>query len=131
MGDIMEFYFPTEFGERLAFFAAAFTALLGLVVMLAPGMAFAFLGLQTKDGRPEGLAEGRSAGGFLLGISLAALLLAQPMIYLAFGSAVGLAAFGRLLSIMSDRGSVMGNILFLVVQICVAALPLGYVFGFL
>ncbi len=53
MGDIMEFYFPTEFGERLAFFAVAFTALLGLVVMLAPGMAFAFLGLQTRDGRPK------------------------------------------------------------------------------
>ncbi|MNL77300.1 hypothetical protein D3C87_2034480 [compost metagenome] len=53
------------------------------------------------------------------------------MVYLAFGGAVGLAAFGRLLSIMSDRGSVMGNILFLIVQICVAGLPLGYVFGFL
>lgn len=127
----MEFYFPTEFGEQMAFAAAAFTAVLGLVVMLAPGMAFAFLGLQVKDGRAEGLAEGRSAGGFLLGISLSALLLAQPMLYLALGAAIGLAAFGRLLSIMSDRGSVMGNILFLVVQIVVAALPLGYVFGFI
>ena len=127
----MEFYFPTEFGEQMAFAAAAFAALIGIVVMLAPGMAFAFLGLQTKDGRAEGLAEGRSAGGFLLGISLSALLLAQPMVYLAFGAAVSLAAFGRLLSIMSDRGSVMGNILFLIVQICIAALPLGYVFGFL
>lgn len=127
----MEFYFPTEFGEQLAFGAASFTAVIGLVVMMAPGMSFAFLGLQVKDGRPEGLAEGRSAGGFLLGISLAAVLLAQPMVYLAFGAAVALAAFGRLLSLMSDRGSVMGNILFLIVQACVAALPLGYVFGFL
>lgn len=126
----MEFYFPTELGEQLAFGAACFSAVVGLFVMLAPGMAFSFLGLQIKEGRREGFAVGRSAGGFLLGLSLAPLLLAQPMVYLAFGAAVALAAFGRLLSIMSDGGSVLKNIPLLIVQVVVAALPLGYVFGF-
>lgn len=128
-GGDMEFYFPTEFGEQLAFGAAAFTALIGFAVMFAPGLSLSFFGLQIKDGRREGLAEARSTGGFLLGISLAALLLAQPMVYLAFGGAIGLAAFARLVSIMSDGGNIIQNILLLVVQAALAAFPLAYVMG--
>ncbi|SCB15360.1 AGROH133_08824 family phage infection protein [Rhizobium lusitanum] len=127
----MEFYFPTEFGEQLAFCSAAFTALIGLVMMFAPGYTYRFLRLQVREGRSEAYAEARSAGGFLAGFGLVAILLAQPMIYLALGASFGVAAFGRILSIMSDRGSVFLNLLLLVVQAILAALPLLYGMGYI
>ena len=125
----MEFYFPTEFGEQVAFASAVVTAILGLVVMFAPGLSLSFFGLQPRDGRVEGLAEVRSAGGAYVGFAGTALLLAQPTVYLALGAALVMAAFARILSILSDRGNTLRNILFLVVQLILAALPLSYVFG--
>lgn len=126
----MEFYLPTEPGEQLAFAAAAVTALLGLVMMFAPGLTYRFFGLQAKDGRFDAYAEARSSlGGFYFGFGLAALLFAQPMVYLALGVSFAMAVFGRILSIMSDKGSSARNYLLLVVQAILAALPLAYVFG--
>lgn len=128
----MEFYLPTETGELLAFSAAAFTALIGVFMMFAPGLTLRVLGLGSMEHRPGAIAEARSSlGGFYAGIGLSAILLAQDWIYIALGAAFGLAAFGRILSIMSDRGRNPANYPFLVVQIVLAALPLGYVFGFL
>ena len=127
----MEFYFPTELGEQLAYCAAAFTALVGLFMMFAPGYTFRLLGLQPREGRLGAYAEGRSTlGGFYLGFGLSAILLAQPMVYLALGASFALAAFGRILSMMSDRGNAFANMLLLIVQSILAALPLLYVFGF-
>ena len=53
----------------------------------------------------------------------------QPTVYLAFGAAVGLSAFARVLSIMSDHGGSWRNLLLLVVQTIIASLTLAYVFG--
>lgn len=125
----MEFYFPTEFGEQLAFGAAAVAALIGTLVMFAPGLTLKFFALQPRDFRPEGYGAARSAGGLMVGFSATALMLAQPTLYLAFGAAMALAAFGRILSIMSDRGNTLRNFLLLIVEILLAALPLFYVFG--
>ncbi|PPJ45320.1 DUF4345 domain-containing protein [Rhizobium sp. KAs_5_22] len=125
----MEFYFPTEFGEQLAFGAAAVAALIGALVMFAPGLTLKFFALQPRELRPEGYGAARSAGGLIVGFSATALMLAQPTLYLAFGAAMALAAFGRILSIMSDRGNTLRNFLLLVVEILLAALPLFYVFG--
>lgn len=128
----MEFYIPTETGEFLAFCAAAVTALLGLFFLFAPGLAFRALGIDLRDGRRGGYAEARSTmGGFHLGVGLAALLLAQPMVYLALGAAFALAAFGRILSMLSDGGNTLFNWLFTGLQIVLSALPLAYVFGFI
>jgi hypothetical protein len=125
----MEFYFPTDLGERLAYCAAAFTALLGLLMMFAPGYTFRFLGLQPREGRLGAFAESRSIGGSYLGFGLMAILLAQPMVYLALGASFALAAFGRILSLMSDRGNVMVNFFMLVVQVVLAVLPIAYGLG--
>ncbi|MBU2339618.1 MAG: DUF4345 domain-containing protein [Alphaproteobacteria bacterium] len=125
----MEFYFPTELGEQLAFLAAATAALIGCVVLFAPGGTLKALALTANEGRPEGLSAVRSAGGLVVGFAGTALLLAQPTVYLAFGAAVGLSAFARILSIMSDQGGTWRNILLLVVQAVIASLTLGYVFG--
>lgn len=127
----MEFYIPTETGEFLAFCAAVITSLLGLVFLFAPGIAFRALGIGLREGRRGGYAEARSTmGGFHLGLGVAALLLAQPMVYLALGAAFALAAFGRILSMLSDSGNTVVNWLYLSVQIVLSALLLAYVFGF-
>jgi len=125
----MEFYFPTELGEQLAFLSAAATAIIGCFILFAPGLTLKALGLNTAEGRPEGLGAARSVGGLMIGFSGTALLLAQPTVYLAFGAAVALSAFARILSIMSDHGSTWRNLLLLVVQCVVASLALAYVFG--
>lgn len=126
----MEFYFPTEFGEQLACCAAAVAAMIGTLVMFAPGLTLKFFALQPRDFRPEGYGAARSAGGLMVGFSATVLMLGpQPTLYLAFGAAMALAAFGRILSIMSDRGNTLRNFLLLVVQIFLAALPLFYVYG--
>ncbi|MBB6488324.1 DUF4345 domain-containing protein [Rhizobium lusitanum] len=127
----MELYFPTEFGERLAYCSAAATALIGFFMMFAPGYTYRILKLQVREGRTEAYGEARSAGGFMLGFGLVAILLAQPMIYLALGASFGVAAFGRILAIMSDRGSVIVSLLLLVVQAILAALPFLYGLGYI
>ncbi|MDO9416504.1 AGROH133_08824 family phage infection protein [Pararhizobium sp.] len=126
----MEFYIPAETGEFLAFCAAGVTGLLGLFMFLAPGLTFRALGLIQREGRQGALSEARSTmGGFHLGVGLAAILLAQPMVYLALGSAFALAFFGRLLSMMSDGANSPMNWVYLLLQGALAALPLGYAFG--
>lgn len=125
----MEFYFPIELGEQLAFLAASVAALIGCFVLFAPGLTLKALALVPADGRPEGLGAARSIGGLIVGFAGTALLLAQPTVYLAFGAAVGLSAFARVLSIMSDQGSTWRNLLLLVVQSVIASLSLAYVFG--
>lgn len=125
----MEFYFPTEFGEQLAFSAAAISAVIGLVVMFAPGLTFRLFGLSYLSDRRDSLVLLRSLGGLYLGLGASALLLAQPMVYLAFGVTFALGAFGALLSILSDGGPTLRNCLLMVVHIFLAALPLVYVFG--
>jgi hypothetical protein len=51
------------------------------------------------------------------------------MVYLALGASFAVAAFGRILAMMSDRGGVVRNLILLVVQIVLAALPLLYALG--
>ncbi|WP_296020390.1 DUF4345 domain-containing protein [uncultured Agrobacterium sp.] len=126
----MEFYFPTELGEQLAFAAAVLSSLIGLLVMFAPMITFRLFGLQVTGERRDGLVLIRSSlAGLYLGLGVSALLLAQPMVYLAFGAAFALAVFGALLSILSDGGATLRNLLLMVVHVVLAAFPLMYVFG--
>ncbi|MBN9056075.1 DUF4345 domain-containing protein [Shinella sp. NM-101] len=127
----MEFYIPTETGELLAFLAAIVTGLFGLFALFAPGTALKFAGLQPKEGSREAYAFARSAGGFHAGLAIVALMMAQSWIYMAIGGGFALAAFGRILSLMSDRSFSLKNLLALLVQAVLAALPLGYAFGFI
>ncbi len=127
----MEFYIPTETGEFLAFCAAAATGLLGLFALFAPGMALKLAGLQARETSREGLAFARSAGGFYAGLAIVALMMAQSWIYMAIGGGFALAAFGRILSLMSDGSFSAKNLLVLAIQVVLAGLPLGYAFGFL
>jgi hypothetical protein len=68
--------------------------------------------------------------GFYLGLGLACILLAQPLLYLALGLSWGFTAFGRLVSILSDRGNTVYNWISLVIELVLAALPLAFALGF-
>lgn len=125
----MEFSFPTEPGAQLAFLTTALMALFGCFVLLAPGIAMRLSGLSIGEGRNDGYGAVRSMGGLLAGFCGTALLLDQPMVYLALGAALGLSLFARILSIMSDGRATWRVIPPLVVQAAAASLVLAYVFG--
>lgn len=126
----MDLYFPTELPEQLAFYGAGATALIGLLLFLMPAQALKLGGFSIGDVTADGYAGVRSTGGMYLGLGLSALLLAQDWLYLAVGAAMGLAALGRLLAAIVDRGVTARNIGFMLLQIVIAALPLGYVLGY-
>src|SRR5690606_9866511 len=79
----MELAFPWPYteGEWLAWTSALVTVVLGLVAMLAPRLRLREIGQH-----PEALAESRGQlGGFYVGIGVAAILFAQPFVYMALG----------------------------------------------
>lgn len=123
---------PVETGEQLAFASAVFVVMIGLTMLLAPGFALRVLGFPPPEGRSAPYSEMRSSlGGLYLGLGLSAILFAQPFIYLALGSAFWVAAFARILSILSDRGTTLRNYILLVVQLVLGGLPIGNFFGFI
>jgi hypothetical protein len=126
----MDLYFPTELPEQLAFLGAAAAALIGLLLFLMPSMALKAGGISVGEITPDGYAATRATGGLYLGLGLAALLLAQDWTYLALGAALAMAAVGRVLSALLDRAVSPRNIAIILLQIVIAALPLGYVFGY-
>lgn len=128
----MEFAFPWPFsqGEWLAWSSAAVTVLFGLILLFLPRVSLRILRLQPADAHPEAVSEVRATmAGFYLGVGLCCILLAQPFLYMALGISWLFTAFGRLISILSDRGSTLYNWFSLVLEIVLAALPLAFVFG--
>jgi cytochrome c biogenesis protein CcdA len=127
------FPWPMSQGEWLGWSSAAVTVLFGLVFMFGPRLALRVLRLQTVDSHPEAVSEARSTmSGFYLGLGLCCLLLGnQPFLYMALGFSWAFTAFGRIVSMMSDRGNTVYNWLWLVLDILLAAMPLVFVFGFI
>jgi len=130
----MEFTFPwpvTE-GEWLASSSAAVTILFGVVMLFAPKVALRIMRLRTVPEHPEAVAEARATmAGFYLGLGLCAILLAQPLLYMALGFSWLFTAFGRLISIMSDRGNTLYNWISVVVELALAGMPLAFSLGFI
>ena len=60
---------------------------------------------------------------------LSAILLAQPLVYMALGFCWAFTAFGRLVSMLSDGGGRLYNLALFVVEAVLAALPLLFAFG--
>ena len=126
----LSFPWPMSEGEWLAWLVAGVTTLLGLVFLFAPGTALRALRLQTASSAPQAVAEvrGRMAG-FYLGLGLSAILLAQPLVYMALGFSWAFTAFGRLVSMLSDGGGRLYNLVLFVVEVALAAVPLLFAFG--
>ncbi len=129
----MEFVFPWPLsqGEWMAWSSAVITVLFGLVLLFAPRVSLRILRLRTADHAPEAVGEARATmAGFYLGLGLSAMLLAQPLLYLALGLSWGFTAFGRLVSMLVDRGMTGFNVLSLLFEIALAALALAFAFGY-
>lgn len=129
----MDFAFPMPVsqGEWLAWSSAIVTVLIGLVLLFAPRLSLRILRLETTAAHPEALSEPRATmSGFYLGVGICAILLAQPLIYMTLGVCWLLTAFGRLISILSDKGNTLYNWFSLIVELVLAGLPLAFVFGF-
>lgn len=120
--------FPSAPGAQAAFIAAAGVILIGLALLVFPGAIGRFLGLQGRDALPGAIGELRADGGFMLGLALATLMFDQPVLYTALGVALAVAAFARIISLMSDRAMTVRNVLVLIVQIVLAGASLYYFF---
>ena len=131
----MEFSFPWPFsqGEWLAWSSAAVTVLFGVVLLFAPRISLRILRLQTSPDHPEAVSEARATmAGFYLGVGLCCLLFgSQDLLNMALGFSWLFTAFGRAVSMMSDRGNTLYNWFALILELVLAALPLGVTFGFL
>ena len=129
----MEFSFPWPMsnGEWMAWGSAAVTVFFGLLLLFLPGLSLRMLRLRTADNHPEAVSEARSTmAGFYLGVGLCCILLAQPLLYMALGFSWLLTAFGRVVSMLSDRGNTVFNWVSVVVELALAILPLLFAFGF-
>ncbi|HHZ09269.1 MAG TPA: DUF4345 family protein [Rhizobiales bacterium] len=125
------FPWPTSNGEWLAWSSAAVTVLLGLFGLFAPRLALRLLRLSPSERHPDAVAEIRATiSGFYLGLGLACILLAQPLLYLALGFSWGFTAFGRVVGMLSDRANTLYNWVALIVDLALAVSPLAYAFGF-
>jgi hypothetical protein len=129
----MEFAFPWPMsqGEWLAWSSAAVTVLFGALLFFAPALSLRILRLQTAPNHPEAVSEARATmAGFYLGLGLCCLLLgSQPFLYMALGLSWGFTAFGRIVSMLSDKGHTVYNWVSLVLEVVLAAMPLVYALG--
>ena len=84
------------------------TLLIGLAYFFAPTRMLGSMGLEAKSGVPSAIGEGRSSfAGFLIGLSLACLLLQepsvqQPALTFALGASWLIAALGKVIYIALD-----------------------------
>lgn len=113
--------FPAQPAAQAAFIAAIVSLLLGLILAMIPSSVGRLLGLGERPGRAGAIAELRSGGGFILGLSLATLLFDQPVLYVALGAAFATAALGRLVSMLMERAASLPNVALLMVQVLIAA----------
>lgn len=123
----MEFAFPWPIDAYgwMAFWSAAITVMFGLILLFAPRLSFRLMRLQTTPEHPEALSESRATmAGFYLGVGSCCILLDQPLLYLALGVSWGFTAFGRIVSMMSDRGNTLFNWISVAIEALLAALPL-------
>lgn len=119
--------FPEESWPQAAFASAAVLLLAGLLMLAFPVTCGRVLGLEGAASRPDGIGEIRPAGGFLAGFALATLMFFdQPVLAAALGASMAVAAFARLISLMSDTSVSLLNLLLFLVQTIFAVALLFY-----
>ncbi len=124
------FTMPMDQSSFVVFCANVATAVVGFLILFAPGLAMIVCGLAVDEGRYRVMAAIRSAGGFALGAGLVALLISNPLSELAMGTAFLFSVVGRIIALIFDRGRLYFNGLALVVQAVGAVVFLGHVFGY-
>lgn len=128
---MIEFYFPTSLGEWLAFSSAIVTIIFGFLLFFMPKWSLRLLRLQTFSDVPSAISESRATmAGFYLGVGFCCILLAQPLLYLALGVSWLITAFGRIVSMVLDKGNTKYNWLSWPIEAALGILPTLYVFGY-
>jgi hypothetical protein len=126
----MEFYPPMTPGEWVQTTGAGITALIGLALVIAPGFFTTLVRGRKSASFVQAATTTRAhAAGFILGFGLSALLLQQPLIYLALGASWGFSVLGQLLSLLLDRNLSTANIITLILKSLLAACLILSVFG--
>lgn len=122
---------PQTLPDLLPFLAAVGTMLLGFAGLFAPRLVLGMAKLGPIAGSTAGLSAARTMlGGFPLGAGLALLLFFdQPMMQITLGSAWIFAAFGRLVSILTDDAASLRNTALLLLAVAFAAFCLLPAFG--
>jgi hypothetical protein len=119
--------FPSEPWPQAAFLAITVLIVAGLAMLIFPATSGRLIGLESSDTRPGGIGEVRAVGGFLAGFAAAALMFFdQPVLCAGLGAAMAMAAFARLISLMSDTSANLLNLLLFVVQVILAVAMLYY-----
>ena len=116
-------------GEWAALVSAVITILFGVICFFAPRTTYKILRLQTAEGVPEALSESRATmAGFYLGVGILAIVLSQPLLWLALGAGWAVTALGRLVSIIFDGGNTQFNWISIAMEAALAAGPLVYAY---
>lgn len=114
--------FPAEMKGQLIYAATLIVLAIGLLLVILPRQYARLIGLVERPGRHGAIGEVRASGGFLAGLALAVFLFQdQPELPLSLGVALGVAAFGRILALMSDQASSLANFVLLLIQLALAA----------
>ena len=121
---------PSSNAQWLTFICATVTVAFGIIAMFLPAIALRLLKLQVVPTRPAAIGEVRgNLAGFYLGLGLAYLLAPGIFLALTLALAWSVTAFGRMISMLSDRGNTFYNWLALVIELILAALPIIAIFG--
>ncbi len=122
--------FPQNVGEWLIFAVAAITVIFGLIGLLMPARGLAIMRLSADPDHRGAQGEARGTlAGFYLAVGLAIFLFGNLFITLALAAGWLATAFGRLVTILSDRANNMFNWVSLAIELALAGVPLGVIFG--
>ncbi|MEE9314372.1 MAG: DUF4345 domain-containing protein [Rhizobiaceae bacterium] len=129
---MIEFSWPFSQGEWFAWGFAVFTILYGFVGFVFPRFILrhfgpAFGGNETGERNNAGVSEIRaSSGGMRTGFAIAAILLAQPLIYLALGFALAFSVLGRLVSFIFSKAFNVKSLILAIIEGLGAFFMIGY-----
>ncbi|WP_099866925.1 DUF4345 domain-containing protein [Pararhizobium haloflavum] len=116
---MIEFYLPSSQPEWLAFAAAVATILFGLWQAIA--LLFTHF--------PTSLVARAQAAGLQIGFGVIAVLMAQPLIYLALGAGWGVSVLVQIVAMARHGRAGGGSLVALVLALVLAVLPTGYALG--
>ena len=123
-----EYVLPGTAGGWIVAVIAFIAALFGLICLLLPRYALMLVRLAPMHPAAAGELQGIVAG-FHLATGFCVLAYGGVFLQLALAFAFAATAFGRLISILSDRAANSYNWTFLLAEILFAALPMMVVFG--
>lgn len=119
---------PDDTGELLAVGVALVTLCFGLICLVFPRTALKWMRMEVRDDRPGAAGELRSGvAGFYLAAGVFVLIDGGIFILVALACAWFATAFGRLISILSDRASNLYNWAALVFELVLGSIPIAVV----